>query len=138
MTKIGRRIKIKSTNSHICIPCLAQRWLRCANFRKGKQEGIISSKKIKILNRILTDIREVLSGEETVAYLDLLDEEKLPQNSDAVLVLGQYLAALDRFRDAHYIYALHEHTWVTKEWIEDRWDPEIDEDEEEEEVLRGP
>ena len=107
-------------------------------FSKRKQEGIISSKKIKILNRILTDIREVLSGEETVAYLDLLDEEELPQNSDAVLVLGQCLAALDRFRDAHYIYALHEHTWVTKEWIEDRWDPEIDEDEEEEEVLRGP
>jgi len=91
-------------------------------FSKKKQDGIVSATKIKILNRLLADIREILSGEPSADYLDPLDEEQLPENSDAVLVLGQYRAAVDAFRAAHYKYAGGEHRWVTKEWIEEYQD----------------
>ena len=56
-------------------------------FSKRKQDGIVGTTKIKILNRLLTELREIVSGEDTVNYLDPLDEDDLPQNSDAVLIL---------------------------------------------------
>ena len=101
-------------------PMLDSALTEMREFSKRKQEGIVSATKLKILNRLLSDIREVASGEETVNYLDPLDEEELPQNSDVVLVLGQYRAALDTFGDAHHRRVLGEHRWVTKEWIQER------------------
>jgi hypothetical protein len=71
-------------------------------FAKKKQDGIVSETKIKILNRLLTDIRTVLEQEASLAYLDLLSSDSLPQNSDAVIMLGQYRAALDSFRKRHH------------------------------------
>ncbi len=88
-------------------------------FSKKKQDGIVSATKIRILNRLLSDIRDVLAAEESVAYLDPLSEEDLPQNSDAVLVLGQYRAALNSFRERHWQFSGYEHRWITKEWIEE-------------------
>ena len=88
-------------------------------FSKKKQDGIVSATKIRILNRLLSDIRDVLAVEESVAYLDPLSEEDLPQNSDAVLVLGQYRAALNSFRERHWQFSGYEHRWITKEWIEE-------------------
>jgi hypothetical protein len=45
----------------------------------------------------------------------LLDEETLPQNSDAVLVLSQWQAALRQYRGRHYGYDSYEHRWFTVE-----------------------
>ena len=86
-------------------------------FSKKKQEGIVSVTKIKILNKLLSELREILSGQETANYLDPLNEEDLPQNSDAVLILGQYRAALNTFKTDHQRSYGH---WTTKESIEDR------------------
>ena len=91
------------------------------DFSKKKQDGIVSATKIKILNRLLADIREILSGEDSGNYLDPLDEQQLAQNSDAVLVLGQYRAALNSFEKAHFRYVSSVgNVWITKEWIEER------------------
>lgn len=90
-------------------------------FSKKKQDGIVSTMKIKVLNRILSDVREIVAGDDTIDYLDPLDEDDLPQNSDAVLVLGQYRAALDTFQEGHYGSNYDEpgyRQWITKEWIE--------------------
>lgn len=84
------------------------------DFAKKKQDGIVSETKIKILNRLLTNVREILASEESVNYLDPLDEEKLPQNSDAVLILGQYRAAMDSFKEKHCETNGYEKTWKTK------------------------
>ena len=100
-------------------------------FAKKKQDGIVSATKIKILNRLLGDIRGILELEESVGYLDLLSEDQLPQNSDAVIVLGQYRAALNSFRDKHFHSVDYKGTWITKEWLEEN--PEYTESEEEEE-----
>jgi hypothetical protein len=101
-------------------------------FAKKKQDGIVSKTKIKILNRLLTDIKNVVRHEESAGYLDLLSEEELPQNSDAVLVLGQYRAALDSFETRNRT-SDYTRTWMTKEWIEARGEDVEDESEGEDE-----
>lgn len=86
-------------------------------FSKKKQDGIVTATKIKILNRLLSDIRAILENEDSVNYLEPLREDELPQNSDAVLILGQYNAALESFRSAHFSHAYGGPRWVTREWI---------------------
>ena len=88
-------------------------------FAKRKQDGIVSATKIKILNRLLRDIRDLVKREKSAAYLDLLSEKELPQNSDAVLVLGQSRAALNSFRSSHTRKVHFKPTWITKEWVEE-------------------
>jgi hypothetical protein len=84
---------------------------------KKKPDGPLNEVKIKMINRILVQIKEVLSTDASVKYLDLLDEEALPQNSDAVLILGQYSAAMEQFKAKHYGYdkISYEHRWFTQE-----------------------
>ncbi len=38
------------------------------------------------------------------AYLDLLDEDDLPQNSDVALILGQAEAAMEAFKNKYYAW----------------------------------
>ena len=46
----------------------------------------------------------------------MLDEETLPQNSDAVLILSQWQAALAQYKDRHYGYDSYGgHRWFTVE-----------------------
>jgi hypothetical protein len=69
---------------------------------KKKPDAPLNEVKIKMINRILAQIKEVMAVDASVEYLDLLDEEALPQNSDAVLILGQYSAAMGQFKEKHY------------------------------------
>ena len=118
-------------------PMLDSALAEMREFSKRKQDGIVGATKIKILNRLLSDLREIVSDEATLDYLDPLEEEDLPQNSDAVLILGQYRSALNTFRGTHFNHDLGGLKWVTKEAIEDRehylkeiYDEDGDEDEE--------
>src|SRR5512145_3136947 len=47
------------------------------------------------VNRLLKKCRETLHGEDSLDFLDVLDEDALPQNSDVVLMLSQYVAAME-------------------------------------------
>ena len=67
-----------------------------------KPAETLSESKVKIVNRLLEDIREVLKGETEFKYLDLLDNEALPQYSDAILILSQYEGALKGFKGRCY------------------------------------
>lgn len=84
---------------------------------KKRPDGPLNEVKIKMINRILVQIKEALSTDASVEYLDLLDEEILPQNSDAVLILGQYSAAMQQFKAKHYGFdkMLIENRWFTQE-----------------------
>ena len=76
----------------------------------------LSKNKVEIINRLLEDIREVMEKEPEYKYLDLLDDEMLPQYSDAILVLSQYEAALKGFKERCFGYdSLHgERRWNIK------------------------
>lgn len=54
------------------------------------------------MNRLLADVLSVLDGEPNRGYLELFNEDDLPQNSDAVLMLSQVVAAMERFKDRYH------------------------------------
>ena len=81
-----------------------------------KPAETLSESKVKFINRILTDIQAFMSDEPENRYLDLLDDETLPQYSDAILILSQYEGALSGFRSRYYGYVPSEngHAWKIK------------------------
>lgn len=85
---------------------------------KKKADATLSKGKVKLLNRVLDDVRDVVAGEPTEKYLDPLDDEDLPQNSDAVLVMVQYESALCAFHKRYhesYVSGLGNDIWYTEE-----------------------
>jgi hypothetical protein len=85
---------------------------------KKKPEAALNKRKVEIANRLLTDVLDLIKGESTHAYLNLLDEDDLPQNSDVVLILGQAVAAMRAFRKKYYRHIpMHGTTWVTAEMV---------------------
>jgi hypothetical protein len=68
---------------------------------KKKPEATLSKTKVAFINRLLVDLKELFGDEPTSKYLDVLNDEDLPQYSDVVLVMSQYRGALDAFRKAH-------------------------------------
>jgi hypothetical protein len=70
---------------------------------KKKQDGVLNLTKVKMINRVLRPLHdEIFVRIPASAFLDLLDEDDLPNNSDAVLVISQYEAAIKDFRDIYY------------------------------------
>ncbi|MEH2006712.1 hypothetical protein [Nostoc sp.] len=60
-----------------------------------KTEAVLNKSKMKIVNRLLQSCRKILASEAWFDYLDLIDEDDVPQNSDVVLMLSQYVAAMN-------------------------------------------
>jgi len=65
------------------------------------QSAALSKSRIAMMNRLLTDVQKLLKDEPAAAYLQVLDETTVPQNADALLVLGQFRAALEQFREKY-------------------------------------
>ncbi|MEU8178993.1 hypothetical protein AB0C14_39550 [Microbispora hainanensis] len=99
------------------VPMLEAAHREMTELSKKKQDGIVNTLKIKMLNRLLSELSKVIENDPSYAFVDMLDEETLPQNSDAVLVLSQWQAALKQYRDRHYGYDSYEHEsrWFTVE-----------------------
>lgn len=68
-------------------------------FSKKKPDEPLNTFKVKNVNRVLEQVKEVLKDEPTIEFLDLLDDETLPSNSDAILIIGQYNASMTSFRN---------------------------------------
>jgi len=85
-------------------------------FAKKKPEATLSKSKVSLINRLFSDVKELLKDEDTSKYLDPLDEETLPQYSDVVLIGSQYLAALDAFHDRYFtrVPGSHGSGWAIK------------------------
>ncbi len=81
---------------------------------KKKPDSVLNKRKVEIVNRLLREVHKLLNDEPTSAYLDLLDEDDLPQNSDVVLVLSQTVVAMKRFRDRYYRYSGSGEGWA---WV---------------------
>ncbi len=78
-------------------PLLKAMFLEFKELSKKKPDGAVSKSKIKVVNRLLEKCRNLLQNELSIEYLDLLDEDDFPQNSDIVLMLSQYESAMDQF-----------------------------------------
>jgi hypothetical protein len=106
----------KASNHDALAPLLNAMYLEFKGLVSKKPDGVISKNKIAIVNRLLKDILTILEGEPNRPYLDLMNEDDLPQNSDVALVLSQYRAAMDQFKEKYFGYRgdLNEHNWFTK------------------------
>lgn len=71
---------------------------------KKKPETTLSASKVKLINRVLSDAKDLLKGAPDHKYLDLLDNDALPQYGDAILILSQFEGALKSFKERHYGY----------------------------------
>lgn len=82
---------------------------------KKKPDATMSAFKVGQINRILGDIRAFVKDEPEAKYLDLLDDEQLPQIGDAVIVMAQYEGALKGFRERHYGWDGMNQRWFVEE-----------------------
>ncbi len=93
-------------------------YIEMKEFSKKKPDEPLNKFKVKNVNRVLEQVKDVLSLQPTSAFLDLLDDETLPSNSDAILIIAQYKAALQRFKDDFWKYDQWDESdwrWSTKE-----------------------
>lgn len=85
-------------------------------FSKKKPDEPLNKFKVKNINRIIEPIKEILKDEPTSEFLDFLDDETLPSNSDAILIIGQFQASMKRFHSKYYLYDERVgHRWSTAE-----------------------
>ena len=82
-------------------------------FSKKKPDDHLNKFKVQNVNRVLEQVKEILKNEPTAMFVDILDDDTLPSNSDAILVIGQFKASMERFRDK---YTDGWGNWKTKEY----------------------
>lgn len=97
---------------------------------KKKPDATMSPSKVKLINKVLDDLLTVLKDDPEGRYLHRLEDDDLPQVSDALLMMAQFDAALDAFRKRYFqsvkVGYSREHHWITAEKL-DEWDAEDDE-----------
>lgn len=88
---------------------------------KKKPDAIMSVSKVRIINRVLDDLLHFLKNEPSGKYLEKLDEDALPQFSDAVLSMVQFESSLIAFRSRYNVYLedFMESRWITEEFLAD-------------------
>lgn len=89
---------------------------------KKKPDATMSAGKVKLINRVLQDLKSILSHEPEGKYLDILSDEDLPQFSDAVLVMVQYESAAEKFYNRYnrllqIDWDGRKRVWITKQTI---------------------
>ncbi len=84
---------------------------------KKKPDGALNELKVKMINRVLIQIKDLLKDDSSVQFLDLLETDILPTNSDAILIISQYSAALSAFHEKYYGHdkSTFEYRWFTEE-----------------------
>jgi len=92
-------------------PLLISMYNEFQEFSKKKQDGQVGKAKVKMVNRLLVEVHKIVKDEPNMAFLDLLDEDDLPQNSDVVLILGQTKAAMSAFHAKYHFWNGGEYTW---------------------------
>lgn len=99
------------------VPMLEAAHREMTELSKKKQDGVVNALKIKMLNRLLAELSKVIEKDPSHAFVDMLDDEMLPQNSDAVLILSQWQAALKQYKARHQGYdsSTRKDRWFTVE-----------------------
>ena len=107
------RVRIYETTDEL----LAAMYAEIQELAKKKPEATLNPTKVKMINRLLEDVRRVVADEPQIKYLDLLNDAELPQYSDVVLILSQYVGAMKAFSSRYFRYdpMEHEQRWYTKE-----------------------
>lgn len=97
-------------------PLLEAMFHEFGELSKKKPDGALNKRKVELVNRLLRDVLVFLDGEPSRTYLDPLNEDDLPQNSDVLLMLSQFVAAMKAFHNKYYGWDEigYENTWRIK------------------------
>lgn len=104
----------KASTHEVMTPLLAAMFEEFKDLAKKKPDAAVSKSKLVIANRLLNRVREVLADEESIEFLDLLNEDDVPQASDVTLVFSQYVAAMQAFRAKYHGWNGAEYAWFLK------------------------
>ncbi|MCH8226288.1 MAG: hypothetical protein IIC97_10510 [Chloroflexi bacterium] len=99
----------------VTMPLLKAMYSEFKELSKRRPNDAVSVAKIKVVNRLLVKCHGIiLEDEASVEYLDLLDEDNVPLNSDVVLMLSQFVVAMQEFNSNYYRYnaLLGKHEWA--------------------------
>ena len=83
-------------------PLLRATYIELQELSKKKPESPLNGYKVKAINRVIEPIKELFKNEPTYNFLDILDSDDLPTNSDVVLILSQYQKSMEMFKSRHY------------------------------------
>ena len=118
MTKVtkGTTTKEKVATYETTEPLLEALYREIQDLTKKKPDGTLNQTKIKMINRLLQDIQTFLKDEPDSKYLDLLEDESLPQYSDVTLILSQWSTSVKTFHEKYYGFdqVAREHRWFVK------------------------
>ena len=107
---------VQTEKYELLYPLLKSILFEVKELSKKKQDEPLNKLKVGMVNKILSQIKtDVLNDDPSREFLDLLDDETLPTNSDAVLIIAQYDAAMAQFHAKHHGWDGSEHRWFTKE-----------------------
>jgi hypothetical protein len=108
--------KEKAQTHDTMTPLLEAMYSEFKELSKKKPDAAVSKNKIKIVNRLLETVRTILVDEDAINFLDLLDEDDVPQASDTTLILSQYVAAMKAFHEKHYGWdgSTKKHLWFVQ------------------------
>jgi len=111
----SRPTKATAEQFDMLFPMLKSIYNEIKELSKKKQDGALNEIKVKMANRILAKVKTILNDDPTVEFLDLLDEVSLPTNSDGVLIIAQFEAAMEQYKAKHYGWTGIEHAWTTSD-----------------------
>jgi len=98
-----KHITDKESNEYdLLFPLLIALLKEVRELSKKKQDDALNKNKVKIINNVLIRIKELLKGEDSHYFLELLDLDSLPSNSDALFMLVQFESGLKQFRAKYY------------------------------------
>ena len=93
---------------------------------KKKADGQLNPIKIKMANRVLEPLKEIFKHEESHKFLDPLNEDEMPTNSDVVLIISQYETAINDFKSRYYQrdeYQSSDYSTTTR-WMTEEFPPD--------------
>lgn len=68
-----------------------------------KQDGVLNVYKVKMMNKILSRVKQLLVNDPALEFLDLLDESTMPTNSDALFMIVQFKSVMEQFKSKYYV-----------------------------------
>lgn len=97
---------------------------------KKKPDATLSASKVKLINNVLDDLLGILKDEPENKYLTRLEDDDLPQVSDALMMMAQVNVALAAFKGRYHqavrVNYAREYHWITAEKLA-QWDEEDEE-----------
>ena len=96
-------------------PILKSLLIETKELSKKKADNPLNKLKVGMINKVLERIKKILASDPAVEFLELLDNEALPSNSDAVFIISQYDAAMQQYKDKHYNSNYPVDDWMTKD-----------------------